>query len=215
MMQTYPELYENISSGIYTITNLINNKIYVGSSINLKERIATHKRLLNKNNHHSKKLQNSWNKCGKNNFKFEIIERSCWFKFLIVREQYWIDFYNSYNNGYNAAPYAKPCVGNSWTEERKLKQAAFMRTQKYALGYKHTAEAIAKTSMASKARRFSNEVKEGRRQRALGNKYALGMKHSEEARAKMSTARRNSPLNINGEYLTCENAIKKYGTVDY
>ena len=32
-----------MSSGIYKITNLINNKCYIGKSVNIKERWAYHK----------------------------------------------------------------------------------------------------------------------------------------------------------------------------
>ena len=45
------------NSGIYKIQNLVNNKIYIGSSINLKTRYRTHLRTLNENNHANRLLQ--------------------------------------------------------------------------------------------------------------------------------------------------------------
>ena len=58
--------------GVYKITNTIDNKIYVGSSVNIDKRFNTHKNDLSNNTHHNSKLQRAWNKYGEDNFKFEI-----------------------------------------------------------------------------------------------------------------------------------------------
>lgn len=50
------------NSGVYQIRNVIDNKRYVGSSINLYKRWRTHKWMLRKGIHHSIYLQNTWNK---------------------------------------------------------------------------------------------------------------------------------------------------------
>ena len=42
--------------GIYKITNIVNNKIYVGSAINISNRFKTHKRLLKNNIHFNSHL---------------------------------------------------------------------------------------------------------------------------------------------------------------
>lgn len=60
--------------GIYKITNIINNCIYIGSSVNIKSRWLEHKRDLIKNKHCNNYLQKSFNKYGLINFTFEIIE---------------------------------------------------------------------------------------------------------------------------------------------
>ena len=93
--------------GIYSITNLTNGKLYIGSSNNIYRRWREHKKLLNKNVHHSYLLQNAWNKYGENNFIFEIIEE-CSEDMLLEREQYYIDLYSSADNyyGYNVSEYA-------------------------------------------------------------------------------------------------------------
>lgn len=74
-------------SGIYKITNTVNNKVYIGSSSFIQARFRTHKRHLRKNMHENKHLQNSYNKYGENCFSFEIIEK-CEVENLIPREQY-------------------------------------------------------------------------------------------------------------------------------
>ena len=40
-----------MSSGVYIITNIINNKIYIGSTINFSKRWKKHKQHLNNNKH--------------------------------------------------------------------------------------------------------------------------------------------------------------------
>lgn len=93
--------------GIYCIENLVNHKKYIGSSIDIYSRWKQHKTSLKGNKHHSKRLNNSWNYYGEDNFKFYIIEK-CSKENLIVREQFYIDLYQSYNNnnGYNVQPIA-------------------------------------------------------------------------------------------------------------
>lgn len=60
--------------GIYMILNIINNKMYIGSSKNVKRRLQEHKRELRKGIHINKHLQNAWNKYGEENFLFKEIE---------------------------------------------------------------------------------------------------------------------------------------------
>lgn len=61
-------------SGIYKITNVINGKFYIGSSLNIKNRWQGHRGLLNKGKSHNNHLQSSWNKYGKKSFICEIVE---------------------------------------------------------------------------------------------------------------------------------------------
>jgi group I intron endonuclease len=88
--------------GIYKITSIANNKIYIGQSVDIDERRYEHFRKLNTNIHGNKHLQNSYNKYGESNFKFEIIE-ICEKQHLNAREYYWINFYKSHlrENGFN------------------------------------------------------------------------------------------------------------------
>ena len=64
-MELLKKNVKNIS-GIYKITNKINNKFYIGSAFNLNTRYNRHKRELKLNIYSNKKLQNSVNK---NNIK--------------------------------------------------------------------------------------------------------------------------------------------------
>lgn len=83
-------------SGIYKITNLKNNLSYIGQSIDIYERWRIHK-----NNTNNDALHTDIQQLGLGYFKFEIIEKCDNTDLLSEREQYWINYYDSYNNGYN------------------------------------------------------------------------------------------------------------------
>ena len=71
--------------GIYAIKNIINDKIYIGSSKNLHKRIDDYKYNLRHNKHRNQYLQNAWNKYGEKSFEFNIIEE-CLEENLILKE---------------------------------------------------------------------------------------------------------------------------------
>lgn len=73
---------------IYQIRNVLNDKIYIGSSKNLKKRWTRHRSDLKMNCHHSDYLQRSWNKYGKDFFVLEVIEET---DDLFRRELFWIE----------------------------------------------------------------------------------------------------------------------------
>lgn len=89
-------------SGIYKIINIINNNYYIGSAKSIRKRLSLHITLLKKNKHHSKHLQNAWNKYGEESFKSEIIEE-CEIQYLIKKEQYYIDILNPVYNSLKIA----------------------------------------------------------------------------------------------------------------
>ncbi len=91
---------ENLSKlprtcGIYKIT--INNKFYIGSSNNIKNRLRHHLWSLNTKQHHNKTIQNYFNKYGINEVYFEIVEE-CTEDILIEREKYYIESLKPYMN---------------------------------------------------------------------------------------------------------------------
>ena len=54
--------------GIYKIENLVNNKVYIGQSIRLKQRKLQHLSLLNRGVHRNAYLQHSFDVYGVQNF---------------------------------------------------------------------------------------------------------------------------------------------------
>jgi len=91
--------------GVYKITNMLDNKIYVGSSIAIEKRFISHKNDLTSNIHHNSKLQRAWNKHGAANFKFEIMRVVDNVISARLIEQEWLDKLiksESYNLSKNA-----------------------------------------------------------------------------------------------------------------
>lgn len=90
--------------GIYKITNKQNNKIYIGKSKDIEDRWIYHTSHYNDSKKWDKNLYKAFRKYGIDNFSFEIIEpmdEETYNKFGNNREQYWIIYYDSFNNGYN------------------------------------------------------------------------------------------------------------------
>lgn len=90
-------------SGIYVITNTINNKQYVGLSKDCYKRWNDH---YSKSYNSTRKddvekvLYKAMRKYGRENFTFQILEE-CSEDLLPEREIYWIDKLDTYNTGYN------------------------------------------------------------------------------------------------------------------
>ena len=89
-------------SGIYKITNIKNQMVYIEQTTNLKNRWKTHaKRAVKAEEGTSNRLyQEMWNE-GLENFTFQVIE-ICNKDNLTEREKFYIDFYNSKDYGYNS-----------------------------------------------------------------------------------------------------------------
>ena len=65
---------EKMKAGVYKITCLKNNKVYVGGSTHVKQRWYGHKSALKHNRHNNPILQGDWNEFGEGSFVFEMIE---------------------------------------------------------------------------------------------------------------------------------------------
>lgn len=97
-------------SGIYVIKNEINDKVYVGKSVNIYRRIKAHVTALNtKDKNENPYLINSWHKYGRDKFTYYVIEyidkdtREELDEELKNRELHWIINLNSLDkdSGYN------------------------------------------------------------------------------------------------------------------
>lgn len=111
------------NSGIYKITNKVNGKVYIGQTYDLYYRWNRHRSDLDNNRHSNRHLQSSWNKYGKDNFKYEIIEK-CGLDIIDDREIYWIRNYDSIKTGYNQCEGGLGCRGYKHTEEEIKKMRA-------------------------------------------------------------------------------------------
>ncbi len=126
------------TNGIYIIRNLINNKRYIGSSVSITTRWKSHKSRLNRNKHHSDKLQNSWNKHGAANFAFEIVEILPEFlseKQVRGIEQFFITTSN-WDNLYNIADNVSCTYPNTETKKKMINSRRARSTSQGIQEYK-------------------------------------------------------------------------------
>ena len=128
------EYNEDVSyNGVYLIYHMVNPDIYyVGSTERVYSkkkckngcygRWIEHYHRLNNNTHHSRYLQNIVNKYGIDGLRFKVIERTD--ENIRLREKYFIDKYDSYNNGYNSSNETDYIT---MTDEMKLKASIRMK----------------------------------------------------------------------------------------
>lgn len=106
--------------GVYCIENFVNGNKYIGQSVNIYRRWENHISCLNNNSHYNLHLQKSWMKYGEDAFGFKILE-ICSENLLNEREQYWISYYDSFNNGYNMTAGGDGTTGVKCSDEKKEK----------------------------------------------------------------------------------------------
>jgi group I intron endonuclease len=112
--------YKRIS-GIYKITNIVNDKCYIGSSVSVFKRLNAHKGLLKNNKHFNKHLQSSFNKYGIEQFTFDILEEVLDINFINDREEYYIKINKSNDReiGYNKRIKCDTNIGRVFSESHK------------------------------------------------------------------------------------------------
>ena len=138
---------------IYKITSP-NNKVYIGQTLNLN------KRKLHYNSSDFSQQVKLWNNCKKYNWNpletFEIIEEClCGENKIVVneRERFWINFYDSFNNGLNCNEGGHGNLGYKHSKESRKK----MRDSH--LGVKHSEERNKRKSERQKGKTRSLETK--------------------------------------------------------
>lgn len=158
-----------MEAGVYLISNNVNGKCYVGSTVHLDQRRREHFSRLANNKHINAHLQNAYNKYGREAFNFEILETididdNIKDK-LLKREQFWID---NLKPEYNVLLVAGSNLGYHHTEETKKKISE-------------------STTGVKKSEEHAKHIREGQSGRVL----------TEEHKAKLSEAARHrkSPSN--------------------
>lgn len=192
-----------MTSGVYEITNQVNGKRYVGSSLNIKKRWGRHLSELRRGQHSNAHLQCAFDKYGESAFTFSILEHVENIPHVIPREQHYLDMllpeYNmapvagsslgrprspetraklsEANEGHAVSEEAKQKMRAAWTPERRQAQADRMRQR-----------------FVTKATRFKmSEAKIGERNHNYG-------KHlSEEHRRKLSEAHKTYWRRVHAE----------------
>ena len=119
-----------MTCGIYSITNKLNGKVYIGKSVNIHKRWENH---INRSVQDNPKcvIHKAIKKYGVNNFIFEIVEVTESVELINEREIYWIDHYQTYlkARGYNRTMGGD---GGKLTEE-SLGQMTQTMKEKYSI----------------------------------------------------------------------------------
>ena len=163
---------------IYKIRNVVNNKFYVGSTVDARIRFQAHKRKLRTGKHQSPHMQAAWNKYGEDCFKFEVVEQVDCSEKLLIAEQVWLDEHAGKPYCYNWAKDASaPMRGKKHSKESIIKCAAAgakcpKGVDSVLYGIPRSAETKAKIS--EKCKGLPNKMK--------------GLKLSEQGRANISAA---------------------------
>lgn len=178
-------------TGIYKITNTINNHVYIGQAENIDKRIQKHINALVSGYHVNKHLQNAWNKYGANKFTFSIIEE-CELENLTEREQYWIDYYGGIDsiNTYNVRE-----ASNSGTFNLETKNLISEKLNGHAV----SEQTRNKLRMAMIGKSRTDEVKKKISNTLKGREGSLKGKHlTEEHKQKISESMKGMPCNNPG-----------------
>lgn len=141
--------------------------------------------------HHSNKLQNSFNKYGIDCFHFEVLETydEIDYNDLLKREQFWMDYYDSYNNGYNSRPKAESNYGHKHSEETKKLLSKLNSGENNAMyGKKLSEEQKQKISRKLKGRKDKPDTIEKKR------KAGLNRKHSVDTKKKQMLIKKSKPI---------------------
>ena len=116
--------------GIYKFENKKTHKVYIGQSVNIDKRKWEHLKRPSDNSLIDKRLK----EYGEEAFYFEILEL-CKPEELDEKEKYWINYYDSYKNGYNLtkggqAQYGENNIQAKLTEEQVLKIIELLKNSK-------------------------------------------------------------------------------------
>ena len=181
---------------IYKISNSVNDKVYIGiTSYSIEQRYKWHVRDCKSGV--EKKLYKAMRKHGIDNFKIELLE-SADDSIIDKREEFYIEYYDSFNNGYNASPVSYGIKHHTEEDKKRMSEKAKGRKQskdtleKRSIAMKNFWEdkdelkkqyaQLAKINFAN--REYTNEFRENVRHRMLGSTL------SEETKQKIGDANR-------------------------
>ena len=167
---------------IYQIKNLVNSKIYIGSTQHdFLKRKGEHTCELKGNYHFNSHLQSAWNKYGEQNFKFEIIEdfvfpnnydREYIYEYITSRELYYINFLNPSYNILREISGGK--LGRVQSEEAK------QHLRELFTGRKISEETKIKIRLFRSKQIITEETKRKISESCKGNTNKLGVKQTKE-----------------------------------
>jgi len=205
---------------VYKITNIETNDSYIGfTSFTLELRWRGHCNNAN-NTKKSNKFINAIRYYGIKNFKCEILEQYSTSFFAKAGEIYWIDFYDTYKNGYNSTKGGDGSAGViSETRGQNVSKALkgkkrnlifvkeqSIRMKKKGLTPEHKLKLINASRLAHKNLVYTEETREKMRKAKIGYvPWCKGKKiHTQEQKDKWSKQRKGKPTWCKGKKMSQE-----------
>lgn len=188
---------------IYKITNLINNKVYIGqTTIGFNKRYnytghsaiervyKYHKYCKDNERYYNSHLLNAIEKYGFDNFKVDKIFDIAFSKEeLDIKEQSWILIYDSFKNGYNRCEGGKGSKGKEHTEEWKKNHSKMMTENNPFKGKCHSDETKEYLRKINTGKVIPYETRIKMSESKKGQiPWNLGIKATDEHRKKVSEA---------------------------
>ena len=172
--------------GIYIITNEVDGKCYVGQVGKGKDRTFKirwdeHLYYLKNNKHGNKHLQRSWNKYGEDSFTFDILEVIEDVNLLNEHEIYWIDYYNSFHNGYNQTEGGEG-MNKPHSEETKQKISESNKGKHRESPNEETKKKISESKKGKKPYEMTEETKQKMSESAKGKIISEETKQSKNTK---------------------------------
>lgn len=171
---------------VYSITNKINKKKYIGITSNFYDRKRYHLWGMKTLRHKNIKLLRAVKKYGFENFTIEVLEEVKGDRMdALIRENYYINLYDSFNNGYNQSDGYEASFLQNPSEETREKHRVNMLGNQYWLGKRHSEETKKKIGEAHKGKIVSQETRD-KQSKSRKGKFCgkdnpfYGKKHSEE-----------------------------------
>lgn len=138
--------------GIYKITCLANNKVYIGQSTKVNKRLSSHFASLRRGAHHNEHLQKAYNKYGEDNFVIEVLAE-CSKSELDNLEKQFIAAYKSTNHKYGFN-----MMDGGQGDERHFTPYVKLKMSNSLRGRKFTDEHKRRISEGNKGRVISQEA---------------------------------------------------------
>lgn len=173
-------------SGVYTITNTVDGKIYVGYSKNMVRRFSGHRSYLNNNKHPNVHLQYAFNKYGADCFRFEVLDY-CEEEYMPSFENYWVNMLltNDSQYGYNIMPTSPNSYPTIHSEETRRKMSLLQKGR--SAGEKNPMFGRRGELAPAFGREFSIIERQAISKRMLGvNNPMFGREFTEEHKRKLS-----------------------------
>ena len=180
--------------GIYMLQNKINGKKYIGQSIDIKYRYNNHIHESYGANvdksAYNMAIHKAIRKYGINNFDLIVLEE-CNREKLDDREMYWIEYFDTYNDGYNQT------IGGGAVKNKINTEKVFdLWDQEMSIDEIHKTTGYGKHSIIRNLEVYKNYSSQESRKRGRGI-------------AQMKTCKKIFQYSINGEYLREFDSIKE------